>query len=84
MKKKFTPWHDKILVEPIKDDSFLNPDQSKEEMAKVVAIGKSVKDIRVGDTVFFRGYGLWTTPEVDGKKYYVVTVSPEFILGILK
>lgn len=39
--------------------------------------------INVGDIVFFRPHGFFETPEYEGKKYCVLKIHPEFILGKL-
>lgn len=80
--KKFIPYKDKIVVQPITKKSFLLNDQKPlEEMGKVIAIGKDVKFVKVGDTLFFSSWGVQKTPEVDGVEYYVVPERSEFITG---
>jgi hypothetical protein len=40
--------------------------------------------LTIGSIVFFRPHGFFELVEHEGKKHYVVRVSPEFILGIIK
>lgn len=84
--KKFIPFNDKIVVEPITQDSFLMGEMKPlEEMGKVIAVGSKVKFVKVGDTLFFSSWGCQKTPVVDGnpdgKRYYVVPEAGDFILG---
>lgn len=79
--KTFVPFPNKIVVEPIKAETFLQVENNYEEMGKVISVGKGVTFVKPGDTIFFRAFGCDKTPEVDGKVYYVVEVSPQFILG---
>ncbi len=84
MKKTFTPFWDKIVVEPIVKKGFLVSDQPPlEEMGKVIAVGKSVKFVKVGDTLCFSSWGVNKTPEINGKVYYVVPEQSDFIQGKL-
>lgn len=81
---KFTPYFDKVQIEPKTQDVMLRTDDTMmEEMGTVIAIGKDVKFLKVGDTVFFSSWGSNKTTEIDkeGKRYYVVTESSQFILG---
>lgn len=78
----FIPFADKIEIEPIeKDSAFLSPDTTYEEMGKVISVGSAVTFVKPGDTVFFLRHAVWETPAVDGTKHFVVTESPEYILG---
>ncbi len=86
---KFIPYCDKIEVEPIKQDQvILSQEQSFEEMGIVVAIGDHVQgifpELAIGDTLFFVSHGCWKTPEVEGKRHYLVSCDEEFILGYAK
>lgn len=86
MKNKFVPYPDKIHIEPFKndEDSILRGEENSfQEMGKVIAVGKDVKFCKVGDTIFFSSWGTLKTPEVKGVQYYVVSDSPQFILGKL-
>lgn len=84
MKKKpvFIPYHDKIVIEPVVQDTFLVSEKSpKREMGKVIAVGNKVKFVKTGDTLFFNPWGYFETGEVDGVKYCVIPENSEFILG---
>ena len=81
---KFIPYDNKIVIEPSTEKGFLVSEQQPlEEMGKVIAVGKKVKFVKVGDTLFFSSWGMFKTPEVDkkGTRYFVVPESSEFILG---
>ncbi len=78
----FVPFGDKIVVEPIVQDTFLVSDtKQKREMGKVIAVGSKVKFVKVGDTLFFNPWGYFETPEIDGVKHCVIPENSEFILG---
>lgn len=78
----FIPYNNKIQIEPIKEEMFMeSEDPVLSEMGKVVAIGKDVKFCKVGDTLFFTSWGVDKTPVQDGKNFYVVEENSEFILG---
>ncbi len=77
----FVPYDDKIEVEPAQQTTVLSSEPALEEMGTVVAIGANVRFVKPGDTLFFVSHGCWKTPEVDGKRHYLVPETPEFILG---
>lgn len=79
----FVPYPDKISVRPLKKESEILLDDNFLEMGEVLAVGSEVRNVSVGDTIFFVKYGVFETPEVDGVKYYLVADSPEYILGKL-
>lgn len=58
------------------------PEAAKEKpvMASVVAVGKEVKEVKVGDTIVYKDY---TTTEVkaDGKEYLIV--KEEDVLAVV-
>ncbi len=58
------------------------PDAAKEKpvMAKVVAVGKEVKELKVGDKVVYKEYST-TELKVDGKEYLII--KEEDILAVL-
>jgi len=76
----FIPYDDRIVVEPIKRESMLVSDE-KIESGKVISVGKKVKFVKKGDTLFFTAWAWNETPEVDGVRYYVVQESDGLILG---
>ncbi len=49
------------------------PDAAKEKsvMAKVVAVGKDVKEVKVGDRVVYKEYSV-TELKTDGKEYLII------------
>jgi len=58
------------------------PDAAKEKqaVAKVLAVGKEAKEIKVGDKVIYKEYSA-TSVKVDGKEYLIV--SEEDVLAML-
>lgn len=56
------------------------PDNAKEKpvVAKVVAIGKEAKSVKVGDKILYKEYST-TELKIDGKEYLIV--KEEDILG---
>jgi chaperonin GroES len=93
---KFTPLHDRVLVERIEADEktaggIIIPDTAKEkpQEGKVIAAGKGTKaedgkvtplDVKAGDKILF---GKWSGTEVkiDGKDLLIMKESD--ILGIV-
>lgn len=61
---------------------LLLPDGAKEKpvVAKVVAVGKTVKDVKTGDRIVYKEYST-TELKVDGTEYLIV--KEEDILGTL-
>jgi len=87
----FSPCQFYVEVEPMETSGPLVSDERKfVEKAKVIKLSipdeddKNTEGIEVGDIIFFRSHGFFELAEHDGKKHYVVRVSPEFILGIIK
>lgn len=77
------PFYDKAVVEPIIEENIIkNPSGTGFKYAgKVVAIGRDVQFLKVGDTVFFMPHARWETSDIEGKKYHLITEDSEFILG---
>jgi co-chaperonin GroES (HSP10) len=83
---KFIPYPDKILIKPIKDETFLAQQSERiEEKGKVIAVGIDVKFVEKGDIVYFNAWGhkLIRGEDIDlpEESYYLVSEIPEFILG---
>jgi chaperonin GroES len=59
------------------------PDNAKEKpkIAKVVAVGKEVKNVKAGDRIIFKGYSQ-TEIKVDGTEY--VIVKEEDVIATVK
>jgi chaperonin GroES len=59
------------------------PDSAAEKpkIAKVVAVGKTVKEIKTGDRILYKGYST-NDVKVDGKEY--ILVKEEDILATVK
>lgn len=58
------------------------PDAAKEKpvVAKVVAVGKDVKEVKVGDKVVYKEYSV-TELKVDGEEYLII--KEEDVLAVL-
>ncbi len=83
----FKPLGDRLLVERIEEASktasgIIIPDNAKEKPSsgKVVAVGKEVEDIVVGDTIVFGKYA-GNVISIEGKEYLIMELSDA--LGIL-
>jgi len=78
MSVKINPLDDRIVAQQLEAQTktasglFL-PDsaQEKPKVAKVVAIGKNVKGVKVGDQIIYKEYSA-TEVKVDGDKYLIV------------
>ncbi len=53
----------------------------KPKVAKVAAVGKQVKDLKVGDKIIYKGYST-NDVKVDGKEY--ILVKEEDVLATVK
>jgi len=78
MSVKINPLDDRIVAQQLEAQTktasglFL-PDsaQEKPKAAKVVAVGKNVKDVKVGDQIIYKEYSA-TEVKVDSDKYLIV------------
>ncbi len=93
---KFTPLHDRILVQRIEEGESMRggiiiPDSAKEkpQQGKVISVGKGKSndegkvfplDVKSGDTVLFGKYS-GTEIKLDGDDYLIM--REEEVLGIL-
>ncbi len=93
---KFTPLHDRILVQRLEEGetmrgSIIIPDSAKEkpQQGKVISVGKGKSndegkvfplDVKAGDTVLFGKYG-GTEIKLDGEDFLIM--REEEVLGIL-
>lgn len=82
------PLADRVVLEQIEAEEksasgIILPDSAKEKpkMAKVLAIGKDVKDVKKGDQVLYKSYGP-DDVKVDGKEYMIA--KEEDILAVIK
>lgn len=55
--------------------------QEKPKMAKVIAVGKDVKEVKEGDSVIYKSYGP-DEVKVDGKEYLIG--KEEDLLAVVK
>lgn len=82
------PLADRIVAKPVEAESktasgILLPDQSKEktQMAEVLAVGKDVKEVKVGDRIVHTEYG--PNHFKQGSEELLI-VKEEDVLGIVK
>jgi len=94
---KFTPLHDRILVQRLEESETVRggiiiPDSAKEkpQQGKVISVGKGKSndegkvfplDVKEGDTVLFGKYA-GTEIKLDGEDFLIM--REEEVLGILK
>ncbi len=93
---KFTPLHDRILVQRLEESETMRggiiiPDSAKEkpQQAKVISVGKGKSndegkvfplDVKAGDTILFGKYS-GTEIKLDGEDFLIM--REEEVLGIL-
>ncbi len=78
-----SPFGINILIEPFKKKEIaVGEDGTLNEYGKVLAIGKDVKYIAVGDVVGFTVWGIQKLM-VDDEVFYLVPEKDEFILATL-
>lgn len=82
------PLADRIVAEPVEAEAktasgFLLPDQAKEktQVAKVLAVGKDVKEVKVGDQIVHTEYG--PNRFKQGSKELLI-VKEEDVLAVVK
>jgi chaperonin GroES len=82
------PLADRIVMEQLDAEEktasgIVLPDSAKEKpkMAKVLAVGKDVKEVKAGDTVLYKSYGP-DDVKVDGKDYLIA--KEEDLLAVVK
>jgi chaperonin GroES len=85
---KLQPLADRIVMEQLDAEEktasgIVLPDSAKEKpkMAKVLAVGKDVKEVKAGDTVLYKSYGP-DDVKVDGNEYLIG--KEEDLLAIVK
>lgn len=85
---KLQPLADRLVLEQVEAQEvsaagIILPDSAKEKPSegKVLAVGKDVKEVKVGDLVLYGQYGP-TNVKVDGKE--VLIAKEEDILAIVK
>ncbi len=74
---------EQVQAEEVSASGIILPDSAKEKPSegKVLAVGKDVEEVKVGDVVLYAKYGP-TEVKVDGKE--VVLAKEEDVLGIVK
>lgn len=85
---KIQPLDDRVVLEQLEQEErtksgIILPDsaQEKPKMAKVLAVGKAVKEVREGDVVLYKSYGP-DDVKVDNKEYMIA--KEEDILAVVK
>ena len=85
---KIQPLDDRVVLEQLEQDErtksgIILPDsaQEKPKMAKVLAVGKAVKEVKEGDVVLYKSYGP-DDVKVDNKEYMIA--KEEDILAVVK
>lgn len=88
MSVKINPLDDRIVAQQLEAQTktasgLYLPDsaQEKPKAAKVVAVGKNVKDVKVGDQIIYKEYSA-TEVKVDADKYLIV--KEEDVLATVK
>lgn len=78
MAAKIKPLADRVVAEPVEAKAktasgLYLPDnaQEKPKVAKVVAVGPDVKNVKVGDSILYEDYSN-TDVKVDGSEYIIV------------
>lgn len=51
---------------------------------EVLAVGSEVKEIKVGDTIYYTQWGTWKVEKEDGTEDWYIADDPYFILGVEK
>ena len=82
------PLADRIVAKPVEPETktasgILLPDQAKEktQVAKVLAVGKDVKEVKVGDTII---HGKYSSNEVKVESKEYVILKEEDVLAVVK
>lgn len=82
------PLADRIVMEQLDAEEktasgIVLPDSAKEKpkMARVLAVGKEVKEVKTGDTVLYKSYGP-DDVKVDGQDYLIG--KEEDLLAVVK
>ncbi|HEV2412399.1 MAG TPA: co-chaperone GroES [Candidatus Saccharimonadales bacterium] len=78
MSVNIKPLNDRIVAQPVQSQAktasgLYLPDSAREksQVAKVVAVGSSVKSVKVGDNILYREYSA-TEFQMDSEKYLVI------------
>lgn len=88
MSGKINPLAEWVVAEPVEQQAktasgIYLPDNAKEKpvTAKVIAVGKSVKNVKVGDKILYKEY---STTEVKLDAHEYILVKEEDILATVK
>lgn len=78
------PFGNRILVKPVvKQQVLVSDDGTLNEYGEVVAVGKDVKEIKVGDKIGFSVFGVEKLV-IDDEKYYFIQEDAEFLLAVIE
>lgn len=75
---KIQPFGNNIYYEPTKDEQPMGVQLCK--YGDVIAIGKDVKEVQVGDIIIFGEWGV-NEIEINGKKEFFVAEDSAFLLA---
>lgn len=79
---KFIPYDNKIQVKPIvKESNLLSDDEKLIQAGEVIAIGKDVTFVKIGDVIEFDSWGCQKTTDHTGEHFYVVPEDKNIIIG---
>lgn len=88
MAVKITPLADRLVAEPIEQEAktasglyLTESAKEKPVMAKVVAVGKDVKNVKVNDKILYKEFST-TEVKVDGSEY--ILLKEEDVLATVK
>ena len=78
------PFGTRIQIEPLeKKELLITSEKNLTEIGKIVAVGFDTIHSQVGDVIMFTSWGV-DKVEYEGKSYYFLLESDEFILGKIK
>lgn len=78
------PFGNRILVKPVvKAQVLVSDDGTLSEYGEVIAIGKDVKEIKIGEKVGFSVFGVEKLV-IEEEKYYFLQESADFLLATIE
>ena len=81
---EFTPFGNNIRVEPRKKDYIAgNIEGTFLDIGEVIAVGKDVKEIKVGDQVSYWLFGIKSVDH-DGVMHHIIPEDSRFVLEVLR
>ena len=81
---KILPFGKRILVKPVeKKQVLVSDDGTLNEYGEVIAVGKDVNEIKIGDKIGFSVFGVEKLI-IDEEKFYFVKEDDEFLLAVIE